>query len=270
MCEGDDEEHREAGHVRWQVHVSYMRATGWLMTAIILSSLILMQVCFQPVQCSAAHRLLAVFPQARACNHLHMLCRTELPVSKLSGDTLTFCLILEVKDLGLLGSTSSCCFMQATRNGSDLWLSYWVANVEEDFRSHPLLSEPPRPPLPPSRILMIPQIDRSMALPITPLRMHPFLPAWKHPNEHQHHAAQKLGMVEKGWGLGWAWLPPETSFYFSVLLLIAAANSLFTMVRLQLQAACNCNAHQGQTCDNVMFAVEPGPCCHIGHAKRRA
>lgn len=54
LLQGDEteQEFREAGHVKWHVHVSYMRATGWLLACIILGSLALMQVCdFRLTQC---------------------------------------------------------------------------------------------------------------------------------------------------------------------------------------------------------------------------
>ena len=125
--------------------------------------------------------------------------------------------------------------MQATRNGNDLWLSYWVANVEEDYRSQPSLETQPLAPLLPRPVLQLPQPDSTISLAIDPVRIHPFRPAWDPPFIFRHHASAvhklKVGILDV-WRHTWkmAWLPPETSFYFSVLLLIAAANSLFTMV----------------------------------------
>ncbi len=48
---GGSEEARQEGHVRWEVYGAYMAATGFLLTTIILTSLILMQVGTQSVQC---------------------------------------------------------------------------------------------------------------------------------------------------------------------------------------------------------------------------
>lgn len=112
--------------------------------------------------------------------------------------------------------------MQATRNGSDLWLSYWVAHIEEDFTAarhaqSPGLAGVPDMPLSPGFVLPL----QSSAVAPSVLPSHAFTAPWLEQGhqESQHRKALHLG-----------WLPPETSFYFSVLVLIAAANSAFTMV----------------------------------------
>lgn len=122
--------------------------------------------------------------------------------------------------------------MQATRNGNDLWLSYWVAHVDKDYRLDPTQPVKPSSLQPPGGSWRPLQVFAALVhLPDAPARQPPhlFLP----PREVQGHGDSRPSAVTRHrwphWKLGW--LPLETSFYFSVLLLIAAANSLFTMVR---------------------------------------
>ncbi|KAK9791817.1 hypothetical protein WJX73_008914 [Symbiochloris irregularis] len=152
----------------------------------------------------------------------------------------------------ILGSLA---LMQATRNGSDLWLSYWVASIEEDFSS-PHSSSAVSTPLP---LIM----TATLALPFPFSSHHSVALPWQnHPLwvKGVLRGPSRWGGPRLLWHSGWSlpWLGPDTSFYFTVLLLLAAANCLFTLVRAFSFAAGGLAA-AGRLHQGLLEAVSQAP-----------
>lgn len=106
------EEERQTGHVRWEVYRQYAAATGWGWVALILGSLLLMQVGWgvprKGSRCGASVLWVVKLPLGT--------CRSCSP--SLNGKACNF--------LGFIHPTQ---LPQATRNGNDLWLSHWVSHT---------------------------------------------------------------------------------------------------------------------------------------------
>ena len=148
---------------------------------------------------------------------------------------------------------------QATRNGSDLWLSYWVAHTEEDVRG---VAPGARQPA------SWPTLHAAPAAPSArlPAHVHPFAPPWSSVDSQQQNGTWPAALgLGSGWGLRVAGLPPETSFFFSVLLLIAAANSFFTMVSTRSAQPSHFTVFTEHTENNVLDAPAAPALGALGH-----
>ena len=192
----DGEEAREVGHVRWGFYGAYVAAVGPALTVTILASLLLMQV-----------------GKATASRAHGVWLDSSWPAQYLQFFSLSY--------------------MQASRNGSDLWLSYWVShampqelrqsgNATSDWldENHTLAAEgstvmPQKPILQTAdwwRETLTANIMATAAgrLPQLGLRF----------DGQSNHPVYLEGPVPEG-----------VAFFLSVLLMFAACNSLFTLVR---------------------------------------
>ncbi len=100
--------------------------------------------------------------------------------------------------------------VQATRNGNDLWLSYWVSHTPSAAPAHPHAAHPAL--LMSHLLAQSPQVSPGLALQYGGMGPRPSPGLW-------------------GWtaGLGIT-LDPEVRVYLGGLIGIAAANSVFTLV----------------------------------------
>lgn len=102
----------------------------------------------------------------------------------------------------------SLAFMQATRNGSDLWLSYWVSNTNNNKNETAFAA---------------PTITTSASFLPLSNTTRGALPTDVAISSYSLFTAPYLQVTTK--------LDPEVKFYLGILLYIAAANSIFTLIR---------------------------------------
>lgn len=143
--------------------------------------------------------------------------------------------------------------LQATRNLSDLWLSYWVSHTPAPTPGHGV---PPHP--------------AALAL-----RLHPHLAlSWLGWRPLEHGSSGGSGCGPATWQhTGWASvvgpagsLDPEVRYYLGVLLAIAVANMAFTLVSYEcvmfVVAACMAEgAGAGCSFTSSVWAVGGSACC---------
>ncbi len=127
------EEERQTGHVRWAVYRRYAAATGWGWVALILGSLLLMQVSRDIAESWGLVKVQSCgWGEQQGCHRQHAFAQV-----KLCGSTMRMIVCAQHCSeskalLGIAGMIARLFFaplLQATRNGNDLWLSRWVSHT---------------------------------------------------------------------------------------------------------------------------------------------
>ena len=110
---------------------------------------------------------------------------------------------------------ASLALMQATRNASDLWLSYWVSQVPPTTAAAAINASAP------AATVLRAAAGRGWGVGASP-------------RSDWLRTAGPAALPGAGWGARQSWqdaLDPGVEFYLSVLVALAAANSLFTLAR---------------------------------------
>jgi ABC-type multidrug transport system fused ATPase/permease subunit len=119
-AEEEEEEERSVGRVRWLVYRSYLSAVGWLVAGLVLASLLLMQVGSLP-----AVGLPRCCPRCcPAAAHASCMCCARAWLAVVGGKRwwqLRWWRGWAAQQR--LPRPS----LQASRNGTDLWISFWVS-----------------------------------------------------------------------------------------------------------------------------------------------
>lgn len=184
------EEKRHIGHVEWSVYGFYTASVGPLLTITILVSLLMMQVCASPDRRRG---------WSSVCTAVNRNLRTRV-----------WC-------------------EQASRNGSDIWLSLWVSRATpEQLRGISGSGEflAGAEAVAPTSSAAV----GSLRVPILQIadwwREGHAAEGWQAPLGVRRQAA-----VGHNGSLAEIHLPEGVTFYLSILLMFAACNSLFTLIR---------------------------------------